>query len=89
MKRPPSDDPDINSYIDHLIEENDDLKVELMSRKTKRSLEHEYKELISEILAATIETYNKHKDDESDITSFTFLVKTYIKTFSDDYKIYF
>jgi hypothetical protein len=47
MKRPPSDDPDINNYIDHLIEENDELKVELMSRKTKRSLEHEYKELIS------------------------------------------
>ena len=89
MKRPQSDDPDINNYIDHLIRENDDLKVELMTRKSKRSLEHEYKELISDILSATIETYNKHKDDENEITSFTFLVKTYIKTFSDDYKIHF
>lgn len=91
MKRPQSDDPDINKYIDHLISENDDLKVELMTRKSKRSLEHEYKELISDILSATIETYNKHKDDEEnqEITSFTFLVKTYIKTFSDDYKIHF
>lgn len=91
MKRPPSDDPDINNYIDHLIEENDELKVELIERKHKRSLENEYKELISDILSATIETYNKHKDeeDDKDITSFTFQVKTYIKTFSDDYKVYF
>lgn len=91
MKRPPSDDPDINNYIDHLVNENDELKVELMSRKTKRSLENEYKELISDILSATIEIYNKHKDDEEnqEITSFAFQLKTYIKTFSDDYKIHF
>ena len=89
MKRPPSDDPDINQYIDHLIEENDELKVELMSRKSKRSLENEYKELISDILSASIEVYNKHKDEENEITSFAFQLKTYIKTFSDDYKIYF
>jgi len=91
MKRPDINNKLINDYIDHLINENDELKIELLERKSKRSLENEYKELISDILSATIETYNKHKDeeDDKDITSFTFQVKTYIKTFSDDYKIYF
>jgi hypothetical protein len=89
MKRPLSDDPDINDYIDHIINENDELKIEQFNRKSKRSLENEYKELISDILSACNETYEKHKEDEDELASFTFLVKSYIKTFSDDYKIHF
>ena len=87
MKRPKIDDQDINDYINNLIEDNDELKIELNERK--RSLENEYKELISDILSASIEIYNKHKDEENEITSFAFQLKTYIKTFSDDYKINF
>ena len=89
MKRPSSNDPDINTYIDHLINENDELKIEQTIRNGKRSLENEYKELISDILSACNETYEKHKENEDELSSFTFLVKTYIKTFSTDYKIHF
>lgn len=89
MKRPKIDDIKANVYIDHLIEENDELKIELNERKHKRSLENEYKELISDILSASKEIYNKHKDDENEIASFAFQLKTYIKIFSDDYKIHF
>jgi len=89
MKRPKIDDDNINDYIDQLIEENDELKIELGERKRKRSLEKEYNELISEILSACKETHKKHELDENEISEFTFLVITYINEFSGSYKINF
>ena len=89
MKRPKIDDDEINNYIDFLIEENDNLKIELSERKNKRSLENEYKELISDILVACKTTYEKNKLEENEISHFTFIVINYINTFSEDYKIYF
>lgn len=89
MKRPKIDDDNINDYIDQLILENDELKIELGERNRKRSLEKEYKELISEILSACKETHKKHELDENEISEFTFLVITYINEFSGSYKINF
>ena len=89
MKRPKIDDDNINDYIDQLILENDELKIELGDRNRKRSLEKEYKELISEILSACKETHKKHELDENEISGFTFLVITYINEFSGSYKINF
>lgn len=89
MKKPKIDDQNINDYIDQLILENDELKIELGESKRKRSLEKEYKELISDILSACKETHKKHELDENEISEFTFLVITYINNFSGSYKIYF
>lgn len=61
----------------------------MAERKRKRSLEREYKELVSDILCACKDTHKKNEEEENEIREFTFLVITYIKNFSNDYHIEF
>ena len=89
MKRLKIDDQEINSYIDHIISENDDLKVDLAELKLKRSLEKEYKELVFDILVACKEQHKKYELEENEMSEFTFLVITYINNFTKDYHIKF
>ena len=89
MKPQYSTDDNVNDYIDRLIEENDELKIQLNELKKKRSLDYEYKELVFDILSASKEIYEKNKleDENKNITEFSSNIIRYITTFLNDYKI--
>lgn len=89
MKRPIIDDPEVNGYIDRLIEENDDLIIRVNEMKRTRSLEKEYKELISEIVVACREKYKEHEFEEDGVSELTSAVIRYVEEFSRSYRVFF
>jgi len=91
MKRPEIDDKEINDYIDSIIEENDELKFQLLELKNKRSLDNEYRELVLDILDSSKEIYKiyEFEEDEKNIADFSNKIIRYIKVFLNDYKIRF
>jgi hypothetical protein len=89
MIRPTTDDSEVNDYIDYLLDENIELKIKIGEIKRIRSLENEYKELISDIIVACKEMYKKHEFEEDGVTELTSAVIRYVDEFSRSYRVFF
>jgi hypothetical protein len=79
----------LKNEINELKYEINELKYQLLEKNSKKSLELEYKELISDINDAIITTYNNCDFNESELFIFVSKLKIYIKNFENDYFIKF